>query len=326
MHASSPATDVRPVLPGAVDSVLDLIGDTPLVRLGRLAAGRRAQVLVKLEGRNPGGSAKDRPALQLIRDAEERGDLAPGQTLVESTSGNTGIGLALVGRVTGHPVVIVHGGAMSAEKRALLRLHGAELVEADWAAAPEDPANPRAVADRIAAERGGWRSQQYDNPSNPGAHFRHTGPELWRQTAGAVTHLVAGIGTGGTISGTGRYLKQVSGGRVRVIGVDPVGSTYAGGTPGTIRVEGVGTNWPRTHWPKNLDTAVPDEVRTVPDAVAAETVRALAAQEGLLLGPSSGLAVAAALEVASDLDERHVVVVISADGAGNYLSELTSEL
>ncbi len=312
----------RPVVPGAVDSVLDLIGDTPLVRLSRLAAHVRPQVLVKLEGRNPGGSAKDRPALQLVRDAEASGRLAPGQAIVESTSGNTGIGLALVGRVTGHPVVIVHGGAMSAEKRALLALYGAELVEADWAAAPDDPDNPRALADRIAAERGGWRSQQYDNPANPGAHFAHTGPELWRQTGGAITHLVAGIGTGGTISGTGRYLQQVSGGAVRVIGVNPAGSTYGGGPAGTIRVEGVGTTWPPGHWPRNLDTAVPDEIRTVPDGASAAALRGLAEQEALLLGPSSGMAVAAALELAAGLDERHVVVVMAPDGATNYLREL----
>ena len=320
----SPRDAVRPAVPGAVDSVLDLIGGTPLVRLGRLAGGLRAQVLVKLEGRNPGGSAKDRPALQLVRDAEAAGLLAPGQAIVESTSGNTGIGLALVGRVTGHPVVIVHGGAMSDEKRALLTLYGAELVEADWSARPDDPDNPRALADRIAAERGGWRSQQYDNPANPRAHFEHTGPELWQQTGGAITHLVAGIGTGGTISGTGRYLQQVSGGAVRVIGANPVGSTYGGGPAGTIRVEGVGTTWPPSHWPRNLDTAVPDEIRTVSDAAAAEALRGLAEQEALLLGPSSGMAVAAALEVAADLDERHVVVVMAPDGATNYLSELAA--
>lgn len=320
MPGSTTSAPARPTLPGAVDSVLDLIGTTPLVRVHGVATA--AQVLVKLEGRNPGGSAKDRPALQLIRDAEASGALAPGQTVVESTSGNTGIGLALVGRVTGHPVVIVHGGAMSAEKRALLKLYGAELVEADWTLGPDHPDNARAVADRIALERDGWRSSQYDNPSNPDAHFRHTGPEVWRQTGGAVTHLVAGIGTGGTVSGTGRYLKAASGGAVRVIGVDPEGSTYGGGPAGTIRVEGVGTTWPRSHWPRNLDTAVPDEIRTIGADRALAATRMLAA-EGLLVGPSSGLAVAAAVDVARDLDERAVVVVMAPDGATNYLEELT---
>lgn len=309
-------------LPGVVDSVLDLIGETPLVRLHRVVPPGGATLLVKLEGRNPGGSAKDRPALSIVQDAEASGALAPGAPIVESTSGNTGIGLALVGRVTGHPVVVVHGGAMSAEKLALLRLYGAELVEADWSAGPDDPDNPRAVADRIALERGGWRSHQYDNPSNPNAHYRYTGPEIWRQTGGAVTHLVAGIGTGGTISGTGRYLREVSGDRVRVVGANPVGSTYGGDPAGRIGVEGVGTTWPSSHWPHNLDTAVPHEIRTVADEVAYGTTARLAREEALLVGPSSGLAVAVALEVAAGLDERHVVVAVAPDSATNYLAEL----
>jgi cystathionine beta-synthase/cysteine synthase A len=308
-------------MPGVADSVLDLIGRTPIVRLGVLARDVPPQVLVKLEGRNPGGSAKDRPALSMIRAAEAAGDLAPGATIVESTSGNTGVGLALVGRLTGHPVVLVHGPNMSAEKRATAALYGAELIEADWDAGPDDPQNPRAVADRIAAERGAWRSHQYDNGANPSAHHRTTGPEIWEQTGGRVTHLVAGIGTGGTISGTGRFLKEASGGAVRVIGANPEGSTYGGGAPGVIRVEGVGTRWPRSHWPVNFDAGVPDDLRSVPDDVVFETVRRLAAEEALLLGPSSGLAVAVALEVAATLTADDVVVVVSSDGGANYLSE-----
>jgi cystathionine beta-synthase/cysteine synthase A len=217
--------------------------------------------------------------------------------------------------------VIVHGPNMSAEKRATAALYGAELVEADWDAGPDDPDNPRAVADRIAVDRGAWRSHQYDNGANPSAHYRSTGPEIWQQTGGRVTHLVAGIGTGGTISGTGRYLKEVSGGAVRVIGANPEGSTYGGGEPGAIRVEGVGTRWPRSHWPVNFDAGVPDEVRGVPDVVVFETVRRLAAEEALLLGPSSGLAVAVALEAAAGLTADDVVVVVSSDGGANYLSE-----
>jgi cysteine synthase len=319
---SSTSLTARPTLPGVVESVLDLIGETPIVRLRHLAPADGAQVVVKLEGSNPGGSAKDRAALALIRGAEASGALVPGAPIVESTSGNTGIGLALVGRVTGHPVVIVHGGTMSPEKLALLRLYGAELIEADWAAGPEDPGNPRAVADRVAKERGGWRSHQYDNPANPGAHYRSTGPEIWRQTGGAITHLVASIGTGGTISGTGRFLREVSGDRVRVIGADPTGSAYSGGPVGTIRVEGVGTNWPSSHWPKNLDSSVPHEIRTIADEVAFDTVARLASEEALLVGPSSGLAVGVALELAAELDQRHVVVVIAPDSASNYLGEL----
>jgi cysteine synthase len=319
---SSAALVAPPTLPGVVESVLDLIGDTPIVRLRHLAPAGGARVVVKLEGGNPGGSAKDRAALALITGAEASGALLPGAPIVESTSGNTGIGLALVGRVTGHPVVIVHGGTMSPEKLALLRLYGAELIEADWTAGPDDPGNPRAVADRVAKERGGWRSHQYDNPANPGAHYRSTGPEIWRQTGGAVTHLVASIGTGGTISGTGRFLREVSGDRVRVVGANPVGSTYGGGPVGTIRVEGVGTNWPSSHWPKNLDRAVPHEIRTIADAIAFDTVARLASEEALLVGPSSGLAVGVALQLAAELDQRHVVVVIAPDSATNYLGEL----
>jgi cystathionine beta-synthase/cysteine synthase A len=259
----------------------------------------------------------------MIRAAEASGALRPGATIVESTSGNTGIGLAFVGRLTGHPVVLVHGPGMSAEKRAVATMYGAELVEADWDAGPHDPANPRKVADRIAAERGGWRSSQYDNAANPTAHYLHTGPEIWAQTGGAVTHFVASIGTGGTVTGTGRYLKEASGGAVRVVGVDPAGSTYGGGEPGpVINIEGVGTRWPRDHWPHNFDPSVPDEVRTIPDDRAFATLRRLAAEEALLLGPSSGLAVAAALDVAQDLDETAVVVVIAPDGGANYLSTL----
>jgi cystathionine beta-synthase/cysteine synthase A len=317
------APPASPALPGVAGSVLDLIGSTPMVRLNALTRGLSAQVVVKLEGRNPGGSAKDRPALQMIRTAEATGDLLPGATIVESTSGNTGIGLALVGRLTGHPVVIVHGAGMSKEKLALLALYGAELVEADWDAGPDDPGNPRAVADRIAAERpNAWRSGQYDNAANPAAHFAHTGPEVWAQTGGRVTHLVAGIGTGGTITGTGRYLKQVSGGLVRVIGANPAGSTYGGVQAGRIGIEGVGTRWPARHWPRIFDPTVPDEIRSVPDAVAFETTRRLAAEEALLLGPSSGLAVAVALDVAGDLPADAVVVVMAPDGGANYLSAL----
>ncbi|MBW4043060.1 MAG: PLP-dependent cysteine synthase family protein [Acidobacteria bacterium] len=319
---SSTSLTAAPSLPGVVGSVLDLIGETPIVRLRRLVPADGAQVVVKLEGRNPGGSAKDRAALALIRDAESTGALVPGAPIVESTSGNTGIGLALVGRVTGHPVVIVHGGTMSPEKLALLRLHGAELIEADWTAGPDDPGNPRAVADRIARDRRGWRSHQYDNPANPGAHYRSTGPEIWRQTGGAVTHLVASIGTGGTISGTGRFLREVSGDRVRVVGANPVGSTYGGGPVGTIRVEGVGTNWPSSHWPENFDRAVPHEIRTMSDEVAFRTVARLASEEALLVGPSSGLAVGVALELATELDRAHVIVVVAPDSATNYLGEL----
>ena len=220
--AESPSPELSPAIAAALDapawevlpSVAHLIGETPMVELSALTRGLPVRIVVKLEGRNPGGSAKDRAALNMVRAAEASGALAPGGTIVESSSGNTGIGLALVGRLTGHPVVIVHDANTSAEKKALLAAFGARLVEADWDASPDDPANPRAIAAGITAETpGAWQSRQFDNADNPEAHVLTTGPELWRQTAGLVTHFVASIGTGGTISGVGRYLRDVSGGR-----------------------------------------------------------------------------------------------------------------
>ena len=304
------------------DSVASLIGNTPVVELRTLTGGLRSRVLVKLEGRNPGGSSKDRIALNMIRTAEAAGDLAPGATIVEATSGNTGIGLALIGRLTGHPVVIVHAADISDEKRKVLAAYGARLVVADWEAGPDDAANPRAVADRIAAETpGAWRPAQFANAANPAAHYQGTGPEIWRQTAGQVTHFVASIGTGGTVSGTGRYLKEVSDGTVRVIGADPTGSTYAGGEAGRILVDGVGTAWPREFWPHTFDPDVVDELRTIPDADVYRTVRRLAAEEALLLGPSSALAVAVALQVAAEADPGSIVLAIAPDGGINYLTK-----
>jgi len=309
-------------LPGILSSVTDLIGNTPIVELHNLTTGLNCRVLVKLESRNPGGSSKDRIALNLIRTAEADGSLLPGATIVESSSGNTGIGLALVGRLTGHPVIIIHSAFISDEKRALLTAYGAELVEADWEAGPENPQNARAIADRIAAEiPNAWRSAQYVNEANPQAHFQTTGPEIWQQTGGAVTHFVAGIGTGGTVTGTGRFLKEVSEGGVRVIGANPVGSTYGGAEASTIIVDGVGTRWPESNWPSIFDKRVTDEILTIPDAVVYDTVRRLAVEESLLLGPSSGLAVAAALQVAATAHEGSVIVVIAPDGGGNYLSK-----
>jgi cysteine synthase len=311
----------KPQLAGVYSTAAELIGNTPIVELNAMTAGIDSRVLVKLESRNPGGSAKDRVALNLVRRAEESGVLAPGATIVESTSGNTGIGLALVGRLTGHPVVIVHSPLISPEKRALLVAYGATLVEADWSAGPADPSNARAVADRIAAEiPGAWRSSQFDNDSNPSAHFATTGPEIWHQTNGTVTHFVAGMGTTGTVTGTGKFLKEVSGGRVRVIGADPVGSTYSGNEPGAIAVEGVGTAWPRSAWPGFLDETITDEIRVIDNARVYETVRTLALDEALLLGPSSGLAVSVALDVAREARPGSVIVVIAPDTGMNYLS------
>ncbi|MCU1551257.1 MAG: cysteine synthase [Glaciihabitans sp.] len=328
LHASAalPQASVAPATPAltapVLASAIDLIGNTPLVELTHLAAGLPGRVFAKLESRNPGGSAKDRIALNMIRTAEANGELAPGATIVESSSGNTGIGLALVGRLTGHPVIIIHSGFISVEKKTVLLAYGAQLVEADWEAGPEDPNNARALADRIAAEiPGAWRSSQYENAANPSAHYTTTGPEIWQQTGGAVTHFVAGIGTGGTISGAGRYLKDVSDGRVRVIGADPVGSTYSGSPASTIVVDGVGTRWPQSNWPGIFDPGVTDDIRVIPDERVYDTVRRLAMDEALLLGPSSGLAIATALDVAAEADPGSIVVVIAPDGGNNYLTK-----
>ncbi|TFB73253.1 cysteine synthase family protein [Cryobacterium glaciale] len=312
----------EPLREDVLASVADLVGNTPLVALSVLAAGLPARVLVKLEGRNPGGSAKDRVAFNIIRQAEASGALAPGATIVESSSGNTGIGLALVGRLTGHPVVIVHTDQISAEKLALLTAYGATLVEADGTARPDSPRNTRAVSERIASEiPGAWQSQQFENDDNPGAHYASTGPEIWRQSAHRVTHFVAAIGTGGTVSGAGRFLKEASDGRVRVIGANPAGSTYDGGAEAEILVDGVGSRWPRDWWPHNFHRSVLDDVITIDNYTVYATVRALAREEALLLGPSSGLAVAVALQVARTAAPGSVIVVISPDAGTNYLTK-----
>jgi len=312
----------EPLREDVLSSVADLVGNTPLVELRTLAADLPARVLVKLEGRNPGGSAKDRVALNIIRQAEASGALAPGATIVESSSGNTGIGLALLGRLTGHPVVIVHTEQISGEKRALLTAYGATLVEADSTALPDNPNNTRAVSERIALDTpGAWQSQQFENPDNPGAHYATTGPEIWRQTAHRVTHFVASIGTGGTISGAGRFLKEASNNRVRVIGANPAGSTYAGETDAPILVDGVGSRWPRDWWPHNFHHAVLDDIVTLDNQIVYDTVRDLARHEALLLGPSSGLAVAVALQVARAAPAGSIVVAISPDAGTNYLTK-----
>lgn len=303
-------------------AVLAQVGNTPLVPLDVLSKGLGSTVYVKLESDNPGGSIKDRTALSMVRAAERNGELQPGATIVESTSGNTGIGLALIGALTGHPVVVVTGDTISAEKLAALHRYGARVVVTDWTAPSESPENARAVAARITAENpGAWRPQQFDNPANPLAHYEATAPEIWQQTAGKVTHFVAGIGTGGTISGNGRYLKEKSGGHVEVIAADPVGSVYSGGHPGEILVDGVGNSWPETEWPKIFDRGVVDRFLRVPNNEVYTTEHRLLNEEGLSLGPSSGLAVAAALRVARAAPHGSVVVAIAPDAGSNYLSK-----
>jgi cystathionine beta-synthase len=310
---------------GAVhESVLDAIGATPLIRLRRVTEGLAARVYVKAEWQNAGGSVKDRAALWMVRAAERSGALRPGGVIVEGTSGNTGVGLALVGGFLGYRTLIVVPDTTATEKIAALRAYGAEVVLTPGGLPRDDPRHVINLAATIAAETpGGWLADQYGNPANPQAHRDTTAPEIWEQTGGAVTCFVAGIGTGGTLSGTGAALKEK--GPVRVVGVDPETSAYGGGDGSPYYVEAIGhyVHPDTVHdvWPDNWDRAVADEVVRVDDRTTMLTARRLAREEGLLLGGSSATAVAGALRVARDLGPDDVVVVIAPDSGRAYLSK-----
>jgi cystathionine beta-synthase len=304
------------------DSVIALIGDTPLVRLHRVVDGARADVLAKVEYLNPGGSVKDRIAEGMIDAAETSGALRPGGTIVEPTSGNTGVGLALVAQQRGYRCVFVVPDKVSTDKIAVLRAYGAEVVVCPTAVEPEDPRSYYKVSDRLAKElEGGFKPDQYSNPANPAAHYASTGPELWRQTDGRITHFVAGVGTGGTITGAGRYLKEVSNGAVRVIGADPVGSVYSGGTGRPYLVEGVGEDL----WPATFDRTVCDEIIAVSDADSFEMTHRLAREEGLLVGGSCGMAAVAAIDVARRAGPDALVVVLLPDSGRGYLGKVFND-
>lgn len=304
------------------DNVVELIGNTPLVKLNQVTEGINATVLAKVEYINPGGSVKDRIALKMVEAAEQDGSLPPGGTIVEPTSGNTGVGLAIVAQLRGYHCVFVCPDKVSADKQNVLRAYGAEVVECPTAVAPEDPRSYYSVSDRLATELpGGWKPNQYANPNNPASHYESTGPELWEQTEGRITHFVAGVGTGGTISGAGRYLKEISGGRVRIVGADPEGSVYSGGSGRPYLVEGVGEDF----WPQTYDRSICDEIVEVTDHDSFEMTRRLAREEGLLVGGSCGMAVVAAQRVAAAADPGDVVVVLLPDGGRGYLSKIFSD-
>jgi cystathionine beta-synthase len=308
------------------DSVVDLMGNTPLVRLSRVSERPAPLVLAKLEYLNPGGSVKDRIAVRMIVAAEADGRLKPGGTIVEPTSGNTGVGLALVAQQRGYQCVFVCPDKVSEDKRNVLKAYGAQVVVCPTAVAPDHPDSYYSVSDRLVREiPDAWKPDQYSNPEGPASHYATTGPEIWADTDARVTHFVAGVGTGGTITGTGRYLREVSadrpGGRVRIVGADPEGSVYSGGTGRPYLVEGVGEDF----WPAAYDASVPDEIIAVSDADSFAMTRRLAREEGLLVGGSCGMAVVAALRVAERADPDDVVVVLLPDGGRGYLSKIFND-
>ncbi|MFI8082978.1 pyridoxal-phosphate dependent enzyme [Kitasatospora sp. NPDC086009] len=312
------------------ESVVDAIGGTPLFRLARLGAGLATPVYAKAEFLSIGGSVKDRAALSMVLAAERDGLLRPGGTIIEATSGNTGIGLTIVGRRRGYRVIACVADRAAVEKSDILRAYGAEVVLAPTTLPAEHPDHLFNVVRRLAEEiPGAWLANQYDNPANPDAHVRTTGPELWEQTGGRVTHFVAGVGTGGTISGTGAFLKKASGGGVTVVGADPESSRYGGGDGSPYFVDSIGhflhPGTAEDRWPESYHREVVDHVERIPDRESLLTARRLAREEGLLAGPSSGTAVAAALRVARGLGPDDLVVVLLPDSGRSYLSKLYSD-
>jgi cystathionine beta-synthase len=302
--------DIRP-------DIVAAIGDTPLVRLSRLHPP--GNLVAKLESMNPGGSGKDRIALSMIERAERLGLLRPGDTIVEPTSGNTGVGLAMVAALRGYRLVAVMADKQSKEKQDLLRAYGAEVVVCPTDVAPDDPRSYYSVAEEMASRPGHYRPDQYANPANPEAQYASTGPEVWRQTDGTVGSLVAGVGTGGTITGVGRFLKEQNP-DVWVVGVDPKGSIYTAATEDDITsylIEGVGEDF----WPEAFDPSVVDEYEMVDDAEAFLMTRRIVREEGILAGGSGGMAVVGALRVAERRPDDLVVVIVP-DGGRNYLGKI----
>ena len=308
-------------------TILDAIGNTPLVRLNKVSKGLKPTILAKLENLNPGGSVKDRIGVTMVEQAEQKRLLRPGGTIIEPTSGNTGVGLAMVAAVKGYKMIFVMPDKMSEEKRSILRAYGAKVVVTPTNVPPESAEHYTKVAERLARETPhSYMPNQYENRANPDAHYRTTGPEIWRQTEGKVDVFVCGIGTGGTITGAGRFLKEKKKG-LKVIGVDPEGSIFyprfhgQNEEPHQYKVEGIGEDF----MPGTLDMSIVDDVIQVSDADAFQMARRLAQEEGIMVGGSGGTAVQAALRVAERLDEHKIIVTLLPDTGRNYLSKLFSD-
>jgi cystathionine beta-synthase len=303
------------------NNVLEVVGHTPLIKLSKVTEGLPVQLLAKVEYFNPGGSVKDRVALRMIEDAERAGLLKPGGTIVEATAGNTGAGLALVAAIKGYRSLFVLPDKMSADKADLLRAYGAEVIITPTSVPPDSPEGYNGVACRLAREiPGAYHPNQFANPQNPAAHYNTTGPEIWEDTDGKVDVFVAGMGTGGTISGTGQFLKGKNQ-QVIVVGADPSGSVLSGDTPKSYKVEGVGEDF----IPATFDRQAIDEMVRVTDDESFIMTRRLAREEGLLVGGSSGMAVAAAIKYARRLPQGKLIVVLLPDTGRNYLGKIFSE-